>query len=120
VINGETVLAVIPARGGSKKLPKKNKLHLAGKPLIVWTIESGLKSRCIDKMVVSSDDEEILEISKNVRRYGIIIKTKYTQWLGLRTLNIYTKKWKNQLLNFLTKNILHSKWYNSFQNIFNQ
>jgi len=57
-------LAIIPARGGSKRLPRKNVLDLAGKPLIVWSIEAGLQSKYIDKVVVSSDDEEILNISK--------------------------------------------------------
>lgn len=61
----KSFLAIIPARGGSKRLPRKNALNLAGKPLIAWTIEAGLKSRYIDKVVVSSDDDEILKISQN-------------------------------------------------------
>ncbi|MCG3714146.1 acylneuraminate cytidylyltransferase family protein [Arcobacter lacus] len=61
---GKSFLAIIPARGGSKRLPRKNVLDLCGKPLIVWTIEAALKSKYIDKVVVSSDDDEILEISK--------------------------------------------------------
>lgn len=60
----KTFLAIIPARGGSKRLPRKNVLDLSGKPLIAHTIEAGLKSNYVDKVVVSSDDEEILEISK--------------------------------------------------------
>ncbi|MCT7648032.1 acylneuraminate cytidylyltransferase family protein [Aliarcobacter butzleri] len=60
----KTFLAIIPARGGSKRLPRKNVLDLSGKPLIAHTIEAGLKSNYIDKVIVSSDDEEILEISK--------------------------------------------------------
>lgn len=64
---GKTFLAVIPARGGSKRLPRKNVLSLAGKPLIAWSIEAGLQSKYIDKVVVSSDDEEILQIAK---RFG--------------------------------------------------
>ena len=63
----KTFLAVIPARGGSKRLPRKNVLTLNGKPLIVWSIEAGLQSKYIDKVVVTSDDEEILEISKKFR-----------------------------------------------------
>jgi len=58
------VLAIIPARGGSKGLPKKNTLNLAGKPLIAWTIEAALDSRCIDQVIVSTDDKDILDISK--------------------------------------------------------
>lgn len=57
-------LAIIPARGGSKRLPRKNVLDLCGKPLITYTIEAALKSKYIDKVIVSSDDEEILNISK--------------------------------------------------------
>jgi len=63
LINDKSVLAIIPARGGSKRLPRKNVLPLAGKPLIVWTIEAGLNSRCIDKVIVTSDDDEILKVS---------------------------------------------------------
>lgn len=61
----KTFLAVIPARGGSKRLPRKNVLDLAGKPLISWTIEASLNSRYIDKTLVSSDDDEILSIAKS-------------------------------------------------------
>ena len=60
----KSFLAIIPARGGSKRLPRKNVLDLCGKPLIAWSIEAGLNSKYIDKVVVSSDDDEILEISK--------------------------------------------------------
>lgn len=60
-------LSIIPARGGSKRLPRKNVLDLAGKPLIAWSIEASLKSAFIDKTVVTSDDQEILDIAK---KYG--------------------------------------------------
>jgi len=67
VYKNKTFLAIIPARGGSKRLPKKNILDLAGKPLIVWSIAAGLKSKYIDDVIVSSDDENILNIAK---QYG--------------------------------------------------
>lgn len=60
----KSFLAIIPARGGSKRLPRKNVLDLAGKPLIAWSIEASLESKYIDQVIVTSDDEEILEISK--------------------------------------------------------
>jgi CMP-N,N'-diacetyllegionaminic acid synthase len=63
----KSFLAIIPARGGSKRLPRKNILNLAGKPLIAWSIEAGLNSEYIDKVIVTSDDDEILEIS---RKFG--------------------------------------------------
>ena len=60
-------LAVIPARGGSKRLPGKNILDLCGKPIIAWSIEAGLNSSYIDKVVVSSDDEDILDTAKKFK-----------------------------------------------------
>lgn len=59
-----SVLAIIPARGGSKGLPGKNIRPLAGKPLIVHTIEQAQRSRYIDRIVLSSDDPKIIEISR--------------------------------------------------------
>ncbi len=58
------ILGVIPARGGSKGVPKKNIKGIAGKPLIAWTIEKAFKSEYLDKVVVSTEDDEIGEISK--------------------------------------------------------
>lgn len=58
------VLAIIPARGGSKGLPRKNVLDLAGKPLMAWTIEASLNSKYITETIVSSEDDEILRIAK--------------------------------------------------------
>ncbi len=62
--NDKTFVAIIPARGGSKRLPRKNVLDLNGKPLIAYSIETGLNSKYIDKVIVSSDDTEILNIAK--------------------------------------------------------
>lgn len=59
--------AIIPARGGSKGLPRKNILPLCGKPLIAWTIESALQATTVKRVVVSTDDAEIAEVS---RAYG--------------------------------------------------
>jgi len=63
MLSRRTFLAIIPARGGSKRLPRKNVLDLVGKPLIAWSIEAGLNSEYIDKIIVTSDDKEILDIS---------------------------------------------------------
>lgn len=56
-------LAIIPARGGSKRLPRKNVLDLGGKPLIAWTIEAALGCQFINKVMVTTDDEEIAEVA---------------------------------------------------------
>lgn len=61
------MIAIIPARGGSKGLPGKNIRKLNGKPLIAYTIEAALKSRHIDRVIVSTDDEDISKIAK---QYG--------------------------------------------------
>ena len=58
------VLGIITARGGSKRLPNKNVKILGDKTLIAWTIESALKAKYLDKVIVSSDDSEIIAISK--------------------------------------------------------
>lgn len=64
MINGKKVLTIIPARGGSKGVPRKNVRDLAGKPLIAWTIEEAQKSRYIDCLILSSEDEEIIQVAK--------------------------------------------------------
>ncbi len=67
MIEGKKVLAIVPARGGSKGLPGKNIRELCGKPLIAWSIDAARDSAYIDEVVVSTDSDEIAEIS---RQYG--------------------------------------------------
>ncbi len=62
--NGKKILAIIPARGGSKRLPNKNILELNGKPLIAYSIEAANKSRYIDKVILSSESSEICSVAK--------------------------------------------------------
>lgn len=57
-------LAVIPARGGSKRIPRKNIKLFCGKPMIVWSIEVALNSDCFDRVIVSTDDVEIAQVAK--------------------------------------------------------
>lgn len=56
-------LCVIPARGGSKRIPRKNIRDFCGKPIIAWSIEAAIKSKCFDRIIVSTDDEEIADIA---------------------------------------------------------
>lgn len=70
MINGRTALAVVPARGGSKGLPGKNTRPLCGKPLIGWTIEKALKSRCLDSVLVTTDSEQIAAVA---RQFGAAV-----------------------------------------------
>ncbi len=64
MIDGHSVLGVILARGGSKGLPRKNVRDLAGKPLIAWTIEAGHESEYIDRLILSSDDADIIAVAE--------------------------------------------------------
>jgi len=61
----QEVIAIIPARGGSKGVPRKNIRLLGGKPLIAWSIEAALKSGVVDRVFVSTEDEEIAQVSKD-------------------------------------------------------
>ncbi|MFA6013575.1 MAG: acylneuraminate cytidylyltransferase family protein [Gallionellaceae bacterium] len=63
----KSYLAIIPARGGSKRLPRKNVLDFGGKPLIAWTIEAALGCPFLDEVMVTTDDFEIAEVAK---KYG--------------------------------------------------
>ena len=63
-------VAIIPARGGSKRIPRKNIKDFFGKPLIAYSIEIALKSNLFDKVIVSTDDEEIAKIALE---YGAIV-----------------------------------------------
>ena len=61
-------LCVIPARGGSKRIPHKNIREFGGKPMIAWSIEAAQASECFDSITISTDDAEIAEVSK---QYGV-------------------------------------------------
>ncbi len=62
-----STIGIIPARGGSKTIPRKNLRMLCGKPLIAWTIESARKASKLDRLICSTDDEEIAAVA---RKYG--------------------------------------------------
>ena len=59
-----SVLAVIPARGGSKRVPRKNLRPLGGRALIAWSIQAGLDARLVDRVVVSTEDAEIADVAQ--------------------------------------------------------
>jgi CMP-N,N'-diacetyllegionaminic acid synthase len=64
MIQGKKVLAVIAARGGSKRLRRKNVLETGGKPMVAWSIEAGQGSGYIDRLILSTDDDEIIDIGR--------------------------------------------------------
>ncbi len=64
MLNGQRVIAVVPARGGSKSIPGKNIRSLGGKPLLAWSIDVARQVGEIDRIIVSTDDDEIASIAK--------------------------------------------------------
>ena len=58
-------ICIIPARGGSKRIPRKNIREFNGKPIIGWSIDAAKRARCIDIVVVSTDDSEIASVAKS-------------------------------------------------------
>ena len=64
--DNKKILAIIPARGGSKGVPRKNIKMLAGKPLLAWTIETALSVQCLDRVILSTDDRQISEIGQTI------------------------------------------------------
>lgn len=69
-------IAIIPARGGSKRIPRKNVKNFYGKPMIAYSIEAALSSGCFDKVIVTTDDYEIAEIAKNYNAEVPFIRPK--------------------------------------------
>jgi len=64
MFKSKKILAIIPARGGSKGVPRKNIKPAGGKPLIAWIIEAAKKSRYIDRLILSSDDNQIISVAQ--------------------------------------------------------
>lgn len=86
-------LAIIPARGGSKGIPNKNIKLIGGKPLIAWSIEQALASSLVDRVVVTTDSEEISKIAKDygaevpfIRPTGLALDTSTTESAMLHCL----------------------------------
>jgi CMP-N-acetylneuraminic acid synthetase len=93
MINGQTVLAVIPARAGSKRVPEKNFLPYRGKPLIQWAVESAHQSRYIDDLVISSDSDRVagLDAAFLLRPHWLSTDSAMNEGVLIHTL--YTYRW---------------------------
>ena len=102
MIKNESIIAVIPARGGSKRIPRKNLQAYMGKSLIAWAVESARKSRYLDDFCVSSEDDEIIKHATNCGAKVI----KRPAWLADdRAMNegvlihlLYTWKWADWIV----------------------
>ncbi len=98
--SGKRILGIIPARSGSKGLHRKNILLLNGKPLIAWTIEQARASSYLDKVIVSTDDEEIASIAKVCGADVPFIRPKELATDGAKTFDVIT-----HALNWFEKNL---------------
>lgn len=99
MINGKSVIAIIPARGGSKGLPGKNIKSLCGKPLIAWSIEAGLGSQYIDEVMVTTDSDDIANVARQfgasvpfIRPAELASDTATSMDVIRHTLNFYDNK----------------------------
>jgi len=84
----KTYLAIIPARAGSKRLVGKNIRILAGKPLIAWSIEQALKSKYIDKLIVSTESEAIAAVAKDYGAEVPFLRPKYLATDNTKSIDV--------------------------------
>ena len=68
------VLALVPARGGSKTIPRKNLRLLSGHPLLAWSIAAARSARAVDRIIVSTDDDEIAAAQQLIAREGLFVQ----------------------------------------------
>lgn len=103
------ILGLIPARGGSRGIPRKNIIPVAGKPLIAYTIEEAIKSRYIDRVIVSTDDEEIAEISKKYDAEVPFMRPKELAGDDTPDLPVFihTLKWLKDNQDYIPNLIVH-------------
>lgn len=87
MFDGKRILSLIPARGGSKGIPHKNIVPLNNKPLIAWTIEASLNSSFIDDTVITTDDEEIAEVSRKFGGQVPFMRPEYLAGDKARTID---------------------------------
>ncbi|MDM5351411.1 acylneuraminate cytidylyltransferase family protein [Lysinibacillus sphaericus] len=90
MINGKKIIALIPARGGSKSIPKKNIALLGGKPLISWSIEVAKAIDLIDEIIVSTDCKEIAEVAK---KFGAKVQERPSELANDSSLVIDTVRY---------------------------
>jgi N-acylneuraminate cytidylyltransferase len=95
-------IAIIPARGGSKRIPGKNIIDFEGKPMIGWTIEAAINSKCFDRILVSTEDEEIAQIAREFGAEVPFLRESHTDDVSavseatLAALNQATAFWQEE------------------------
>lgn len=91
-------LAVIPARGGSKRIPRKNIKLFGDKPMIAWSIEAALRSGCFDRVMVSTDDSEIAQVAKAYGAEAPFVRSEELSddYAGTIPVIAHAIKWQNE------------------------
>ena len=97
-------ICVIPARGGSKRIPKKNIKNFCGKPIIVWSIEEAIQSGCFDKTIVSTDNNEIADLAKKHGAEVPFIRPKEISDDYTQTITVITHAIRHQIMNDIKPN----------------
>ena len=90
-------ICIIPARGGSKRIPRKNIKNFCGKPIILWSIEEAIKSKCFEKIIVSTDDEEIANFVKNYGAEVPFIRPKELSHDYIQTIPVIAHAIRHQI-----------------------
>jgi CMP-N,N'-diacetyllegionaminic acid synthase len=88
MVNGKTILALITARGGSKGVPGKNIIDLGGKPLLAWTIQAAKQSKFIDRLIISSDDADIIQVAEKYNCEVPFIRPKELAQDGTSSMDV--------------------------------
>lgn len=86
-------VAIIPARGGSKRIPRKNIKEFCGKPMIAWSIEAARSSGCFDKVIVSTDDAEIAEVARGGVRQCLLCDLRSCQVITQEPCPSFIMRW---------------------------
>ncbi len=102
-------IALIPARGGSKRLPLKNIKELCGKPLIAYSIETCFQTKEIDRIIVSTDDEDIADIAKKYGAEVPFIRSSYLAGdkIGDRDVMLHLVDWLEENENYQFDNLVY-------------
>ena len=104
----KNIIAVIPARGGSKRIPNKNIVDFLGKPMLAWTIEAAKKSNIFDRIIVSTDDQKIADVAENCGIEVPFLRTEYADNFSTTTeATIFalkqTKDYYNEEYNYVVQ-----------------
>lgn len=88
-------VAIIPARGGSKRIPRKNIRNFCGKPMIAWSIKAALQSGCFERVIVSTDDAEIAEVARQWGAEAPFLRPAELSddYTTLRAVNRHARHW---------------------------